>query len=331
MKKTVLLMTLVLADFMTVSYAKEKLTENDVLAAGDDATKNISILAIGNSFSVDALQYLYNILQDAGYEKIVLGNLYIGGCSLQTHAGHFSGNATAYTYYKNTTGSWTSTASTAPLTALDERSWDYISMQQASGSSGRPDTYEPYIETLLEIVKTHCPAAKLVWHMTWAYQGNSTHSSFPYYNSDQMTMYNAIVSTVQSKILSRDDFSFVIPTGTAVQNLRTSYMGDNLTRDGYHMSYDKGRFVTALTWARKITGCDLDAISWTPSAYSYSETDLAAIKEAASQAVAHPYVVTPSSYSQGPSAESLKAILTARGYDPDDLIASFGIFVPAGQ
>ena len=25
-------------------------------------------------------------------------------------------------------------------------------------------------------------------------------------------------------------------TGTAIQNIRTSYIGDNLTRDGYHLS-----------------------------------------------------------------------------------------------
>ena len=39
--------------------------------------KSISILAIGNSFSVDAMEYLYGILNDIGYEDITLGNLYI--------------------------------------------------------------------------------------------------------------------------------------------------------------------------------------------------------------------------------------------------------------
>ena len=29
-------------------------------------------------------------------------------------------------------------------------------------------------------------------------------------------------------------------TGTAIQNMRTSYIGDNLTRDGYHLSIPMG-------------------------------------------------------------------------------------------
>ena len=45
---------------------------------------SLYILAIGNSFSVDAMQYLYQILQELGYRDIYLGNLYIGGCTLQT-------------------------------------------------------------------------------------------------------------------------------------------------------------------------------------------------------------------------------------------------------
>ena len=215
--------------------------------------KTLSILAIGNSFSVDAMQYLYDILKETGLEEVVLGNLYIGGCSLATHASNFSSNSASYTYYKNTTGTWTNTTSAKPLTALQERSWDIITMQQASGDSGIASTYSPYLANLKKIVMAACPDARLVWHMTWAYQGNSTHSSFPKYNSDQMTMYNDILSAVREKVLTDSDFSLVIPCGTAVQNLRTSHFGDRITRDGYHMSYNVGRFVTAMTWAKALT------------------------------------------------------------------------------
>ena len=68
-------------------------------------TKSIKVLAIGNSFSVDAMEYLYGMLEDVGYEEIVLGNLYIGGCTLETHASNFTADKGAYTYYLNTTGS----------------------------------------------------------------------------------------------------------------------------------------------------------------------------------------------------------------------------------
>ena len=47
--------------------------------------KEIKLLAIGNSFSVDALQYFYQIASSLGVNDITIGNLYIGSCSLETH------------------------------------------------------------------------------------------------------------------------------------------------------------------------------------------------------------------------------------------------------
>ena len=284
---------------------------------------SLYILAIGNSFSVDAMQYLYQILQELGYRDIYLGNLYIGGCTLQTHAGNVTNNSKAYTYYVNKTGSWTNTANFAPLNAMKEMDWDYVSMQQASGFSGVADSYEPYLSTVVESVKANCPDAKRMWHMTWAYQGNSTHSDFGKYGNDQMTMYNAIVNAVRTKVLSRGDFDFVIPNGTVVQNLRTSFIGDNITRDGYHMSYDIGRFATALMWARQITGKSIEGVSYTPSGYSYTEEDILAIKEAVDNAHKTPYEVTASKYPGKPGfveidSDDPAVILAGNGLNIED-------------
>ena len=50
-----------------------------------NATKVIRILAIGNSFSEDAVeQYLYDLGKDAGYE-LIIGNAYRGGQGLESH------------------------------------------------------------------------------------------------------------------------------------------------------------------------------------------------------------------------------------------------------
>lgn len=258
--------------------------------------KSIKILAIGNSFSADALEYLYGILSDVGYTSITLGNLYIGGCTLETHAGHFESNNAAYKYYINTSGTWSNTSDYKPLTALDSQDWDIVTMQQGSPKSGLADSFDPYLGNIISIVKSHCPSAEIAWHMTWAYQATSTHSGFANYNNDQMTMYNAIVDATKSKILTNSNFSKVIPNGTAVQNMRTSYVGDVLTRDGYHMSYDKGRYLTALTFAKALTGCDLTDVTYTPSSYTYTEKDILAMKDAADKACATPYAVTVSAY-----------------------------------
>lgn len=56
-------------------------------------------------------------------------------------------------------------------------------------------------------------------------------------------MYNAIIDCVKSEVLKHNEFVNVIPSGTAIQNARTSSLGDSLDRDGYHLSYDLGRYI----------------------------------------------------------------------------------------
>jgi|GEM_PF-779713 len=261
-----------------------------------DYTQTLKVLAIGNSFSVDGMEYLYRIAKDAGIENIVLGNLYIGGASLSTHVNSYMNNLSNYTYYKNTNDQWVARPSTSMIYGILDEEWDLITIQQVSGSSGRIDTYNNQLELLISFVednKTNSDA-RIAWHMTWAYQQNSTHGDFVHYDRDQLTMYQAIINTVQSRIQNHVSIQYVIPAGTAIQNLRTSYMGDTLTVDGYHLSLIHGRYTAGLTWFKQITGMEIDLIQYAPN--GVSSQDLAAIKEAVNQAIAFPYQITESTH-----------------------------------
>lgn len=261
-----------------------------------DYSQTLKVLAIGNSFSVDAMEYLYKIAKDAGIENIVLGNLYIGGAALSTHVNSYVNNLSNYTYYKNTNDQWVARPSTSMLYGILDEDWDLITIQQVSGSSGRIDTYNNQLEMLISFVqdnKTN-PDARIAWHMTWAYQQNSTHGDFVHYSSNQLTMYQAIINTVQSRIHNHVSIQYVIPAGTAIQNLRTSYMGDTLTVDGYHLSLIHGRYTAALTWFKQITGMAIEPIQYAPN--GVSSQDLDAIKEAVNQAVLFPYQISESTH-----------------------------------
>ncbi|MBE6680642.1 MAG: DUF4886 domain-containing protein, partial [Ruminococcaceae bacterium] len=127
-----------------------------VFAAEEGEAKDeLKILAIGNSFSVDAMQYLWDIANDGGV-KVVLGNLYIGGCSLNTHAKNIEENKAAYTYYKNTSGSWSTTANTSIATALADEEWDIITVQQASNYSGVASSYSK-LSYILDYIAENAP------------------------------------------------------------------------------------------------------------------------------------------------------------------------------
>lgn len=262
----------------------------------------LSVLAIGNSFSMDTLEYAANIALAAGVKGVHIGNLYVGGCSLASHAEFAKNDTPAYHFFVNENGRWNKPATDFPetpgdtslATALRSHSWDYVCLQQVSGSSGLASTYNADLEYLIDYVQTHVPGAKLIWNMTWAYQQNSAHPHFARYDCDQMTMYNAIVSTVQQKICPDDVFVKVIPAATAVQNSRTSVLGDVITLDGFHLCRPYGRYLAGLTFVKALTGLPVDNIDFVPASVTEAQRRIAV--ESANNAVATPFAVTESEY-----------------------------------
>ena len=260
----------------------------------------LRILTIGNSFSDDTMQYVYQIAKALGIEKIELGNLYIGGCTLDTHAKNARGDLPAYEYRQNKDGEWKTTANYKMSNAITSKDWDFISLQQASGSSGISSTYAE-LDYMIGYVKDLCPTARLVWNMTWAYQQNTTHEEFSKYDSDQMTMYEGILATVNEVVASSENISLIIPNGTAIQNARTSYVGDTLTRDGFHLSLEFGRYIAGLTMVYTLTGISPENISYSPAGVDENMRTIAV--EAAINAVASPFSVTASTHTTAPSID----------------------------
>ena len=268
--------------------------ETDAPPKEIDTKKSLKILAIGNSFSVDAMEYLYQIAKNAGVEEIILGNLHYASCDLTKHYAFSSRDSAEYVYYKNTSGSWSSVKNTKMSTAIADEDWDFVSLQQASGSSGVTATYGRYLEKMIEYVQTNLPNAVLMWHATWAYQQNSTHSAFGNYGKNQKKMYDMIIDCVKTNILTHDCFKIIIPCTTSIQNARTSFLGDNLTRDGYHLDYNIGRYIAGLTWYAAITGESVENITYKPSAVSDDMMKVA--KESVANAIKAPFEITQSTF-----------------------------------
>lgn len=257
------------------------------------APKSLKVLAIGNSFSVDAMTHLYRVAAAEGVEEIVLGNFFVGGCSLKQHAGFMASGEAAYRYEKCSNGTWVKTPDTTLLTGLLDEQWDVITLQQASHDSGVVTTYQPYLNDLIAYVKEQCPNARIMWHMTWAYQSDSTHSAFPIYGNEQMTMYYGIVNALQKEIDTNTNIEKTIPTGTVIQNLRSSVIGDKLTRDGFHLN-DLGRLAASYTWYavladQPLQSVKVNAVGNTPISQQQQEL----IVKAVNAALEKPQAVTP--------------------------------------
>ena len=268
------------------------------------AVKSLKILAIGNSFSNNALEYLPILAKELGIEEIIVGKLYRGSCTVDRHWSDAQTGADYESFQVNTTGdaNWTTYASgqRSLIYALKLYDWDIITFQQASGTSGMESSLGN-LQNLINFVnanKTN-PNAKLYWHMTWAYSQFSTHGSFPNYDKDQIKMYNAIVDVTKNCIDTNDSFTGIIPAGTAVQNYRDKDINNSsieskyITTDGYHLQ-TYARMVVTMTWLRTLTGLSLDDITCTSHtnvkfAQAYQ---LVNMKKAAEYAYLNPYEVT---------------------------------------
>lgn len=229
-----------------------------------------------------------------GIRDLVIGNLYIPGCNLATHFNNAINNKADYIYYKNSDGKFVRNNDKSLLDGLRDENWDIITMQQASNLSGLPNTYNSDLDNLISYVQKNKTdsKSKLVWHMTWAYQSDSTHVKFANYDNNQYIMYNSIVKAVQLKIITNPNFKLIIPTGTAIQNVRATYIGDTLTRDGYHLTYELGRYIAGVTWFKALTGLAINNLSYVPNVNEIPGSYLAIIKNAVNNAVSNPFSVT---------------------------------------
>ncbi len=254
--------------------------------------KDIRILAIGNSFSEDAVeQYLYELALEGG-DNLIIGNAYRGGQGFESHWRVVENNSADFEYRKVVDGKRTNTNRKTLEECVKDEPWDYITFQQVSQDSGRPETYEPYLGNLLNYVKglVSNKDVKYGLHQTWAYSKNSTHGGFANYDRDQMKMYQAIVDAVKQGKENHSEITFIVPAGTAIQNGRTSFIGDNFNRDGYHLDYGMGRYTAACTWLEVITGQNPVGKKYKPS--SVNDVVAMVAQEAAHAAVLAPDKVT---------------------------------------
>ena len=211
----------------------------------------MKILSIGNSFSQDAQRYLHRLAKGEGVEMKTV-NLYIGGCPLRTHYLNILDDTVAYEFQFNgePTGLKVSIRQ-----ALRSDSWDYVTLQQASGQSARYETYEPYLQAVADYVKKYCPTAKLLIHQTWAYETGSQKLMNQQSFETDADMFAAVEAAYEKayKAISADG---LIPAGKAMLTAAQNGI-EKIHRDTYHASLGAGRYLLALVWFKYLTGRDI--------------------------------------------------------------------------
>ncbi len=268
MKKT---LATLLASAIALSAAAETTSTNEPL----------KVLSIGNSFSVNAHRYLSDITESMG-DKIILGNAVIGGCPLSLHWNNAASNNVSYKYNGQ------------PVSLkkyLEAEDWDFVTIQQASGYSRFPESYEPHGTNLIAFIKEHAPKAEILVHQTWAYRQDESRIKKWGITTDEM---HAGVAKAYKDFANNHGLR-IIPAGEAIQLARKEYGWDTytpenkeagepakgrtlLSNDGYHAN-NSGEFLIGCVWYEFLFDKDVRPSTFIPQ--NVSPEDGAQLREIA--------------------------------------------------
>ena len=203
----------------------------------------MQILSIGNSFSQDAQTYLYRMAKN-----MFSVNLFIGGCSLETHFRNMMGDKNAYSLEicNLRTG-----FSMSIKEALLSRAWDVITIQQASPQSYKYDNYFPYVEELAAYVRKMCPRAKLYIHETWGYETGS--EKIEKHGFRTMEEMSEKVFETYARVAEKIGADGIIPSGHGLLALHKA-QDKPVHRDGSHADLGIGRYMLGCIWYETLTG-----------------------------------------------------------------------------
>ena len=239
------------------------------------------ILAISNSFGVDANRYLYGVAR-AGGEEVKIVTLFIGGCSLYRHYRNMLSEAPVYDLY--VCGIHTGFKVSLKDALLSDE-WDIVTLQQVSDLSGDFESYEPYLSELSAYVKKLAPAAKQYIHAIWAWSDEriaTGKNGIKYKSSAEMFAADHAAYRKAAEKISADG---LIPSTAAMEKLYAA-IGEGAYRDGGHANHGSARYMLALVWYMTVFGKSIDGLVYRDFDVEVTEEELKIAEKCAKEAVA---------------------------------------------
>ena len=184
--------------------------------------KPLRVLTIGNSFAENSTAFLREICQDRK-APLHLGTANIPGSSMERHVQALEAyldnpHGTAGRPYLKWDSDKQPPRAYSLVEILKQEPWDIVTIQQFSGHSFKPETYEPHAATLVRTVQSHAPTAEILVHMTWAYRAD--HEWFSKGTLTRDSMYDGLRGAYLG--LSNRYGLRILPVGAAFEHaLRT--------------------------------------------------------------------------------------------------------------
>lgn len=254
---------------------------------------SIKVLCIGNSFSEDTVSYAAEIAVSLGFADVLFANLYIGGCPIHKHYDNMKNDLPAYKYGKNRGDGWEYTPEFKIRDAIRDEKWDWISIQHGSSYGGRyteKDSYAHLAELVSMVRECADPDTKIAFNMTWVSEPSYDHPETIAFERDQNRLFETVCIVTKQVVLPIHGIDRVCPTGTAVQNARGTALNGRMSRDGYHMSHDVGRYIAGLVFVRSLTGVSVENTAWRPE--GVTDADIELVMTSVNRAIDAPFCIS---------------------------------------
>ncbi len=200
--------------------------------------KNMKVLVLGNSYSVDGTAYFDHLVKSANLNvfQLCLYNGVINGGGIQEWLDAYLSKK--FVSFNRVVGK-INMMSDGILCEILQQDWDVVVIMQASDKSYSWANFEGKIENLIKIIQNECTnkQVRLMYAIPWGHTIAST----------PRELEGNIICARKLK----ENFGIsMIPVGIAIQNARnTSLCNDAyMTRDNWHLCFGAGRYIAACTW-----------------------------------------------------------------------------------
>lgn len=244
----------------------------------------LRVLAIGNSYTLDATALVPKILKEHGVDTASY-SLYVAHAS-RASLNYWADSISDRRVFLKRRGGLPMPVVEGTMAELLSQPWDVITFQQYSGDAVDYTTFNPSLRFLIDYACSVCPNPRLsfAWQMVWSYVDGYT---------GKMSNYERwlLIAYAAKQMMVQDGINVMIPLGTAIQNARSTSLNTErqLTRDGTHLDYEMGRYIAACTFVQAVFapvyGLDIKAEN--------AETaDQVLGWQCAQAAVEHPFSIT---------------------------------------
>lgn len=213
---------------------------------------------IGNSWTKNATEYLYQILHNIGVECRIYRTYKASG-KLEEYYNNIGSSVGIFevTMRDANSNGWVKIGDMTTDQIFTLEDFDLVSFQQQSGHAGDYSSFQPYLDGLISHYKGVSNIwAKIYFHSTLAYPEYGTHRDFALYNNDTNTMYNSILDSWSTAMVHTGIYN-IIPNTVSVQRCADLWQEKGFDAETFYTDAGKhlhvsGMYAAALGYAQVI-------------------------------------------------------------------------------